>query len=214
MVELRREPDVVLRVRGVRKAFGSRQVLCGADLTARAGQVVGVVGENGAGKTTLLRILGGDLRPDAGHVDVRGRRGYCPQQPVLDEELTVRQHLRLFQIAYRLPQLARAEGLLEALSLASRRDDPVKVLSGGTRQKLNLVLALMHDPRVLLLDEPYQGFDWETYLRFWEITGELRSRGRSVVIVSHLAHDTARLDLLYRLRDGLLRSGPAADATR
>ncbi|GAB1339999.1 ABC transporter ATP-binding protein [Streptomyces sp. E-15] len=214
MVELRREPDVVLRVRGVRKAFGSRQVLCGADLTARAGQVVGVVGENGAGKTTLLRILGGDLRPDGGHVDVRGRRGYCPQQPVLDGELTVRQHLRLFQIAYRLPHLARAEGLLEALSLAPRRDDPVKVLSGGTRQKLNLVLALMHDPRVLLLDEPYQGFDWETYLRFWEITGELRSRGRSVVIVSHLAHDTARLDLLYRLRDGLLWAGPAADATR
>lgn len=201
---------MVLRVSGVRKAFGSRQVLRGAGFTARAGQVVGVVGENGAGKTTLLRVLSGDLRADDGHVDVVGRCGYCPQQPVLDGELTVRQHLRLFQIAYRLPHLARADRLLEALSFAPYRDEPVKVLSGGTQQKLNLVLALMHDPEVLLLDEPYQGFDWETYLRFWEITKELKSRGRSVVIVSHLAHDSARLDIVYRLRGGLLHAGPEA----
>ncbi|MFF0850984.1 ABC transporter ATP-binding protein [Streptomyces sp. NPDC003388] len=212
MTEESPPPAVVLRVRGVRKAFGARRVLRGADFTARAGQVVGVVGENGAGKTTLLRILSGDLPPDGGRVDLVGRYGYCPQQPVLDGELTVRQHLRLFQIAYRLPHLVRADRLLQTLSLAPYRDEPVKILSGGTQQKLNLVLALMHDPEVLLLDEPYQGFDWETYLRFWEITEDLKDRGRSVVIVSHLAHDTARLDMVYRLRDGLLHAGPASAA--
>ncbi|CAM5582240.1 hypothetical protein SGRIM128S_04018 [Streptomyces griseomycini] len=116
-----------------------------------------------------------------------GTRGYCPQHPVLDEELTVRQHLRLFQVAYRLPGPGRALQLIDVLSAAGYLDAPVKVLSGGTLQKLNLVLALMHDPDVVLLDEPYQGFDWETYLRFWDLAQELKDRGRTVVIVSHLA---------------------------
>ncbi len=201
---------VVLRVTAVHKGFGSRQVLRGVSFEARAGQLVGIVGENGAGKTTLLRILSGDLRPDDGHVDLVGARGYCPQYPVLDEELTVRQHLRLFQVAYRLPSPDRALRLIGTLSAAGYLDAPVKVLSGGTRQKLNLVLALMHDPDVVLLDEPYQGFDWETYLRFWDLARELKDRGRTVIIVSHLAHDTERLDVLHHLRDGTLAPPPAA----
>ena len=83
-------------------------------------------------------------------------------------------------------------------------------LSGGTRQKLNLTLALMHDPQVLLLDEPYQGFDWEMYLRFWEVAGSLRDRGRSVLVVSHLAYDTERLDAVYRLHGGVLKQAQRA----
>ena len=204
---------MVLRGMAVRKSFGSRQVLRGVGFEARAGQLVGIVGENGAGKTTLLRILSGDLRPDDGHVDLVGTRGYCPQHPVLDEELTVRQHLRLFQVAYRLPSPGRALQLIDALSATGYLDTPVKVLSGGTLQKLNLVLALMHDPDVVLLDEPYQGFDWETYLRFWDLAQELKGRGRTVVIVSHLAHDTERLDVLHHLHDGLLDPSPLADTT-
>ncbi|MFD7766006.1 ATP-binding cassette domain-containing protein [Streptomyces sp. NPDC059787] len=204
---------MVLRVVAVRKNFGSRQVLRGVGFEARAGQLVGIVGENGAEKTTLLRILSGDLRPDDGRVDLVGTRGYCPQHPVLDEELTVRQHLRLFQIAYRLPSPDRALRLIDSLSAAGYLDAPVKVLSGGTLQKLNLVLALMHDPDVVLLDEPYQGFDWETYLRFWDLAQELKGRGRTVIIVSHLAHDTERLDVLHRLHDGLLGPSPTADTT-
>ncbi|AEW98642.1 ABC transporter ATP-binding protein [Streptantibioticus cattleyicolor] len=201
-----------LRVTAVRKAYGARRVLRGVSLQAPPGQVVGVVGENGAGKTTLLRVLSGDLRPDGGTVSIRGTLGYCPQQPVLDEELTPRQHLRLFQIAYRLDRLDRADELVAVLGLTAYRDEPVKVLSGGTRQKLNLVLALMHDPDVVLLDEPYQGFDWETYLRFWEVAAGLRRAGRTVVVVSHLAYDTERLDALYRLRDGVLAPARGAAA--
>ncbi|MFF1275796.1 ABC transporter ATP-binding protein [Streptomyces marokkonensis] len=202
---------MVLRVTAVRKSFGSREVLRGVSFEARAGQLVGIVGENGAGKTTLLRILSGDLRPDDGRVDLLGTRGYCPQHPVLDEELTMRQHLRLFQVAYRLPSPGRALRLIDGLSAARYLDTPVKVLSGGTLQKLNLVLALMHDPDVVLLDEPYQGFDWETYLRFWDLAQELRSRGRTVVVISHLAHDAERLDVLHHLHDGVLGPSPTAD---
>ncbi|WP_256862661.1 ATP-binding cassette domain-containing protein [Microbispora sp. GKU 823] len=94
---------------------------------------------------------------------------------------------------------------MEALRFSGSRGARPATLSGGTRQKLNLVLALMHDPDVLLLDEPYQGFDWETYVRFWDLAEELRARGRSVLVVSHLAYDAARLDTLHRLEGGVLR---------
>jgi ABC-type multidrug transport system, ATPase component len=91
------------------------------------------------------------------------------------------------------------------LGLTGYADERTGALSGGTRQKLNLTLALMHDPRVLLLDEPYQGFDWDTYQRFWDLAGRLRDAGRSVLVVSHLAYDTGRLDELWRLARGRLR---------
>ena len=93
---------------------------------------------------------------------------------------------------------------MEALRLSEYADVRVGVLSGGTRQKLNLTLALMHDPQVLLLDEPYQGFDWETYQRFWELAVRLRTAGRSVLVVSHLAYDAERLDEIWQLKDGVL----------
>ena len=85
-------------------------------------------------------------------------------------------------------------------------------LSGGTRQKLNLTLALLHDPDVLLLDEPYQGFDWETYLRFWELVGDLRARRKTIVIITHLIFEQERFDLLADLVGGHLtrRETPSA----
>ncbi|TQJ92776.1 ABC transporter family protein [Streptomyces sp. SLBN-31] len=85
-------------------------------------------------------------------------------------------------------------------------DERAGVLSGGTRQKLNVTLALMHDPQVLLLDEPYQGFDWDTYQRFWDLAARLRDAGRSGLVVSHLAYDTERLDELWRLDSGMPRA--------
>jgi ABC-type multidrug transport system ATPase subunit len=90
----------------------------------------------------------------------------------------------------------------------------VNTLSGGTQQKLNLTLALMHGPRLLLLDEPYQGFDWETYLRFWDLAAELRARGCGVLIISHLVFEQHRFDTLYQLRDGRMQvlAIPAAPA--
>ncbi|MYS56581.1 ATP-binding cassette domain-containing protein [Streptomyces sp. SID6013] len=192
-------------------AYGRRVVLRGVDLRLRPGSLCGIVGENGAGKSTLLRILSGELRPARGVVRHGGRFGYCPQHVVLNDALTVRQHLRFFQRAYRLADLRYAEEIMDMLGFTGYAGEQAGVLSGGTRQKLNVTLALMHDPQVLLLDEPYQGFDWDTYQRFWDLAARLRDAGRSVLVVSHLAYDTGRLDKLWRLDGGLLgRDGAVA----
>ncbi|MEU1435419.1 ABC transporter ATP-binding protein [Streptomyces sp. NPDC005786] len=201
-------------VRDVHHSYRRHAVLRGVDLQLRPGTLAGIVGENGAGKTTLLKVLAGELRPDRGTVWHRGRFGYCPQSVVLDDSFTVRQHLDFFKNAFGLADLRRADEVMEALAFTEYLDQRAGLLSGGSRQKLNLTLALMHDPDVLLLDEPYQGFDWETYLRFWELATNLRDAGRSVLVVSHLAYDIDRLDTLWRLEDGSLhRQQPRAGAT-
>jgi ABC-2 type transport system ATP-binding protein len=191
-----------LAARGICKSFGRRRVLAGLDLAIAPGELVAVVGENGTGKTTLLRILAGDLRPDAGTVAIAGRPGYCPQMVVLDEALTVDQHVRYFQAAYGIGSMARAEVLIERLGYAACRGQRAGILSGGTKQKLSLTLALMHDPPVLLLDEPYQGFDWQTYLAFWDLAGELRATGTAIVVISHLVFEHDRFDRICQLKDG------------
>lgn len=196
----------------MRHAYRRRAVLQGVDLQLRPGALCGVVGENGAGKSTLLKILSGELRPTRGTVRHAGPFGYCPQHVVLNDALTVRQHLDFFRKAYRLAALRYAEEIMDVLDFAGYVDERVGVLSGGTRQKLNVTLALMHDPRVLLLDEPYQGFDWDTYQRFWDLAARLRDAGRSVLVVSHLAYDTERLDELWRLDNGVLRRDEAVSA--
>ncbi|ONM48471.1 ATP-binding cassette domain-containing protein [Nocardia donostiensis] len=196
-----------MEVEDVHHSYGRRAVLRGIDIALPPRMLGGIVGENGTGKSTLLKVLSGELRPDRGMVRHRGRFGYCPQQVILNEAFTVRQHLNFFAAAYAVPDLRRAEETMEILRFSEYADERVATLSGGTRQKLNLTLAVMHDPQVLLLDEPYQGFDWETYLRFWDLVAQFRDAGGSVLVVSHLAYDTDRLDHVWRLRDGVLQDG-------
>ncbi|KAB1138908.1 ABC transporter ATP-binding protein [Streptomyces luteolifulvus] len=197
-------PPPVLQAHDVHKSYGRRHVLRGADLTVSPGQLVAVVGENGAGKSTLLRALAGILPVDRGEVALTGTLGYCPQDPVLNGSLTVEQHLHYFAAARRLPDLRRGHELVRILGYEKYGHAVVGELSGGTRQKLNLTLALLHDPDVLLLDEPYQGLDWETYLRFWDLVDDLRTRGRAVVIITHLVFEQDRFDLLACLTGGRL----------
>ncbi|WP_063045138.1 ATP-binding cassette domain-containing protein [Nocardia pseudovaccinii] len=194
-----------MEVQDVHHSYGRRSVLRGIDFALSPGMLVGIVGENGTGKSTLLKVLSGELRPHRGVVRHRGRFGYCPQQVILNDAFTVSQHLNFFAAAYSVPDLRRAEETMEILRFSEYADERVATLSGGTRQKLNLTLAVMHDPQVLLLDEPYQGFDWETYLRFWDLVAQFRDTGGSVLVVSHLAYDTDRLDQVWRLRDGVLQ---------
>ena len=183
-----------LLAEGISKSYGRRRVLRDVSLAAPAGALVGIVGENGAGKSTLLRILAGELRPSAGSVELRGALGYCPQAAVLNEQLNVAQHLEYFRAAYRAPDLRRADELVERLGYAKYRQTPVSALSGGSKQKLNLTIALMHRPTVLLLDEPYQGFDQGSYLDFWRQVRAWRDAGRAVVVVTHLLHELQHVD--------------------
>lgn len=181
------------------------EVLRGASLEVRPGELVGLVGENGSGKSTLMQIIVGLLARDAGQIVLDGRLGYCPQQPLLWDKLTVGEHFELFSQAYELETptaLTSRDGLLDELGFARYLDYRVENLSGGTRQKLNLALALLHEPDLLLLDEPYAGFDWETYLRFWEMAERRRQAGMGILIVSHLLAERERLTRIYELRDG------------
>lgn len=204
----------VLRVDGLEKSFHGGlpprrhriEVLKDVDLMVCAGELVGLVGENGSGKSTLMQIVVGLLGHDGGQVERLGRLGYCPQTPMLWDKLTVDEHFALFARAYGLEEAARdraVAGLLEELRFAKYRGYRIEELSGGTRQKLNLALALMHDPQLLLLDEPYSGFDWETYVRFWDMSERRRDAGMGILIVSHFLTERERLDRVYELRDGM-----------
>ena len=171
----------------------------------RAGELVGLVGENGSGKSTAMQIVVGLLKRDGGDVERPERLGYCPQIPMVWQKLTISEHFRLFAEAYGLNEDAgerAGQSLLEELQFERYRDYRVEELSGGTRQKLNLALALMHEPELLLLDEPYSGFDWETYLKFWEMSEHRRDAGMGILIVSHLLAERDRLDRMYSLVNG------------
>lgn len=203
----------VLSVTGVTKAFHrgiwplrrSVDVLRGVTMEVRPGELVGLVGENGSGKSTLLQIIVGLLGRDSGSVVQPERLGYCPQQPMLWDKLTVDEHFALFARAYGMDDDARRRAvgeMFEELQFERYRGYRVEALSGGTRQKLNLALALMHEPQLLLLDEPYSGFDWETYSRFWEMSERRRDAGMGILIVSHLLTERERLDRIYTLRAG------------
>lgn len=183
----------------------AKPVLRGVDLQLLPGEVVGLVGENGSGKSTLMKILVGALGRDAGTVTLAGRLGYCPQEPVLYEQLTCDEHFELFGRAYGMPDVEidrSRDEVYDTLGFAGWRDARVEELSGGTRAKLNLGLALLPDPELLLLDEPYAGFDWDTYQRFWELTQQRRDAGRGLLIISHFITDAERFDRIYDLVDG------------
>lgn len=138
--------EPLLRAQNLYKSYGRHKVLQGVSFDVLPGTLVGIVGENGAGKSTLLRILAGDLRPNNGKVIRSGAMGYCPQNVILNDALSVNQHLDYFRAAYNIDNLQRASELIEELGYPQYRRVLVANLSGGTKQKLNLTLALMHEP--------------------------------------------------------------------
>ena len=194
---------VLLEARGIVKAYRREVVLRDVNVAVAQGELIGVVGENGSGKTTLLKVLAGLLRPDAGQVRIRGRLGYCPQEPLVFGDLTVRENFRYFAAAQGLSHSEPAmDALLQRLGFAAKVDERASRLSGGTRQKLNLALALLHDPAIVLLDEPYAGFDIESYRAFLSWADEAKKEGRCIVLITHLVFDEERFDAIFRLRDG------------
>jgi len=191
--------------RGVWPWRKSVDVLRGVELTMVPGEVVGLVGENGSGKSTLMKILVGALTADAGTVTRSGRLGYCPQEPLIYPRLTCDEHFDLFAHAYGMDRTAAVssrQAIYDALGFARYAAARADQLSGGTLAKLNLGLALLPDPPLLLLDEPYAGFDFDTYQRFWTLVAQRRRAGRSVLIISHFVVDEQHFDRIVDLRDG------------
>mgnify|MGYP001281272051 CR=1 FL=1 len=192
-------PGVV--VRDLHRAFGSVQALDGMTLTARAGAVTALVGPNGSGKTTLLLVLAGLLVPDAGEVRIAGvdpvtdgpaaraRTGWMPDAFGTWDSLTAREVLLTFAAAYRLDRATarrRADELLATVHLTEYADRPASVLSRGQKQRLGLARALVHDPQVLLLDEPASGLDPRSRVDLRVLLRRLADEGRTVVVSSHI----------------------------
>jgi ABC-2 type transport system ATP-binding protein len=191
-----------LAATGIRKRYRRRLALDRVSISAIAGEAIALVGENGSGKTTLLRICAGVLRPDEGSVQTHGRIGYCPQRPALLDLLSADEHLVLFGAALGLPRRTALESGRQVLAdLRFPVGDPTRAgeLSGGSRQKLNLALALLGDPSLLMLDEPYQGFDHGSYESFWEHVAVWRKQDKAVLIVTHVLPDASAVDRIVEL---------------
>jgi ABC-2 type transport system ATP-binding protein len=200
----------VLEVQGMRHGFGTRRVLDDLAFGVRAGEIFGLLGPNGSGKSTCLRALTGMLVPDAGRilfagqaVEPGGRRlrqqmGVVFQSPSLDLRLTARENLVLAAGLYGLSRshaAARADELLAFTALADREGEPVSAFSGGMRRRLELARALLHDPSLLVLDEPTTGLDERFFREVWERIETLRDRtGLSVVLTTHRAEEAERCD--------------------
>jgi heme exporter protein A len=186
-----------LQAEGIQRRFGAARVLRGVDLTVRAGELQVIAGPNGAGKTTLLRILAGLSRPSSGKVRVFGhslrehpehRRelGLLSHASILYDDLTPRENLVFTGRLYHLesPETA-ADEALAAVGLSHRAGDPVRRLSRGMVQRVAIARALLHQPRVLLLDEPFTGLDVPSTVRVLEVLRGQLAAGRALILVTH-----------------------------
>jgi len=217
-----------IRADGLRKRYGKTVALAGLHLSVAPGEIFGLIGPNGAGKTTTLRILAGLLAPDAGRVTVgdldigrhprAARRliGYMPEDFGLYDDLKVWEYLDFYADCYGIKaaeRLAVVDDLLTLVDLSHKRDDDVAALSRGMRQRLCLAHALIHDPAVLILDEPASGLDPRARVELREILRTLAGLGKAIVISSHILSELAEVcTTLGILHQGaLVTSGSLAE---
>ena len=196
------EAATTLRLTGVSKRYGRREVLRDVSLEVREGESVAVVGANGCGKSTLLQICAGTTRPTSGTVERVAHVGYVPQSGGTASYLTPDEHFALFAAARadsRGRGAATGTRLAAALGWRPQSALPAGRLSGGTRQKLNVVLGELSGPRLLLLDEPYQGFDHGAYVDLWTQIDRWRDTGTAVLIVTHMLGELDRVDRVIEL---------------
>ncbi len=212
---------MLLRAEGLRHTFGPIRALDDISFTLAAGRTLAVFGPNGAGKTTLLRVLAGLIRPQAGRAHVEGGPraiGWIGHQSHLYGHLTVRENLdfwaQLYDVA-RARRAARVADVLRAVGLDDRADQPVHALSRGLSQRAAIARAIVHEPRVLLLDEPFTGLDLAAATRFRELLAELAAAGRAVVLATHNVEEGAELasDLAFQVRGRFVWSGQRSGTT-
>jgi ABC-2 type transport system ATP-binding protein len=223
-------PGSGLTVLGIRKSFGARVVLEDLSLDVRRGEIVGLLGPNGAGKTTAFRVLAGLLPADAGSVQLDGvpidpaspafrrRLGVVFQDPSLDFKLTGRENLALGAALFGLSRRTARARVVEALALmelGARADEPVQKYSGGMRRRLEIARVLLHEPTMLLLDEPGRGVDPEALRRIWdEIERLTRARGLSVIVTTHQPEEAERCRRVVLLDRGRVVASGTPDGLR
>jgi ABC-2 type transport system ATP-binding protein len=214
-----------IAVRDLRKSYGELEAVRGISFEVQQGEVFGLLGPNGAGKTTTVEILEGYRRRDAGEVEVLGtdpaaaggdwreRIGVVLQSSAMYETLTVTEMLKVFAGYYRKPR--PVEEVVELVGLHEKRDNRVRLLSGGQRRRLDLGLALVGDPELIFLDEPTTGFDPGARRRAWETIRGLRSLGKTILLTTHYLDEAEQLaDRVAVLRQGeIVASGAPAELT-
>ncbi|MGI8801725.1 MAG: ABC transporter ATP-binding protein [Solirubrobacteraceae bacterium] len=204
----RSEKNSAIRLRGLVKRFGAVTAVAGLDLDVPYGTCVGLLGPNGAGKSTTMKTLTAQVIADGGELEVLGFRlpedskqaraemGVVPQLDNLDVSLTVEQNLIVFAHLYRVPKYEREAAIDRALGMANlgeRRTSKVDQLSGGMRRRLLIARALLHQPRLLLLDEPTVGLDPQVRQELWALIDLLRSEGVSILMSTHYIEEAERL---------------------
>ena len=200
--------DLAIRLRGAVKRYGEITAVAGLDLDVPTGTCVGLLGPNGAGKSTTMRMLTGQTIADEGEVEVlgfqlpeeskqaRAQLGVSPQLDNLDVTLTVEQNLLVFTHLYRIGRSERRAAIERALAmakLADRRDSRVDKLSGGMRRRLLIARALVHRPRLVLLDEPTVGLDPQVRQELWALIDALRAEGTTILMSTHYIEEAQRL---------------------
>ena len=200
--------DLAIQLRGVVKRYGPVTAVAGLDLDVPVGTCVGLLGPNGAGKSTTMKLLTAQAIADEGSIEVLGHRlpdesktaralmGVTPQLDNLDTTLTVEQNLLVFTYLYRIPRGERQAAIERALAIANlgdRRGAKVTELSGGMRRRLLIARALVHQPRLVLLDEPTVGLDPQVRQELWALIDQLRSEGVSILMSTHYIEEAQRL---------------------
>jgi ABC-2 type transport system ATP-binding protein len=213
-----------ISVRGLTKRFGGRTVVDHVDLTVQPGRICGFLGPNGSGKTTTLRMICGLLIPDDGEGEVLGldlkakRRaikhqiGYMTQKFGLFSDLSIAENLEFIARVYRLDnRKARVDAALERLGLTSRADQLAGKLSGGWKQRLALAAAVLHEPRILLLDEPTAGVDPQARREFWDQIHALSREGMTVLVSTHYMDEAERCHEIAYIAYGVMLARGTTD---
>ena len=220
--------DFAIDVRGVTKKFGDRTVVKDIAMQVRHGEIYGFLGPNGSGKTTFLRMLCGLLKPDAGSgqclgldfrresPEIKKRVGYMTQRFSFYEDLTIEENLDFIAKLYEIPQRkAAVEKSLERLGMVERRRQLAGTLSGGWKQRLALSACLIHEPQLLLLDEPTAGVDPKARRDFWEKIHQLAADGLTALVTTHYMDEAERCHrLAYIAYGNLLASGTAGEVVK
>ncbi len=204
-----------IRLHDVRLKLGGRPVLQGIHLEVPVGGSLGVIGPNGAGKTTLYRMIMGLGVPDSGTVEVlgysmpdprpRARIGYMPQDEALYPDLTVLENLQFFGQVFGMNgarRKQRVEEVLHLVDLTERVNDRVRELSGGMRRRASLACAILHEPDLVILDEPTVGVDPELRAAFWDYFLKMNAQGKTIIVSTHHLDEASRCQKVALLRDG------------